>query len=45
MNHPDPDTLVALALDTLPEEQRETLLRHLRRCPSCRRSTGSTSRP
>lgn len=36
MNHPDPDTLVALALDTLPEEQRETLLRHLRRCPSCR---------
>lgn len=34
--HPDPDTLVALALDTLPEERREAILRHVRRCPSCR---------
>ncbi|MER3490116.1 MAG: anti-sigma factor [Meiothermus sp.] len=36
MNHPDPDTLVALALDTPPEGEREALLRHVRRCAACR---------
>ncbi|BBL82813.1 hypothetical protein TthAA37_16850 [Thermus thermophilus] len=35
MNHPDPDTLIALALDTLPEEERRALLAHVRRCPVC----------
>lgn len=35
MKHPDPDTLLALALDTLPEGEREALLRHIRRCTSC----------
>lgn len=35
MKHPEPDTLLALALDTLPERDREALLLHIRRCASC----------
>jgi hypothetical protein len=36
MTHPDPDDLVRLALDLLPEGQGAGLRAHLRRCPSCR---------
>lgn len=36
MTHPDPDDLVRLALDLLPEGERRGLLAHLKRCPSCR---------
>ncbi|VCU54603.1 hypothetical protein TTHNP4_00010 (plasmid) [Thermus thermophilus] len=36
MIHPDPDSLIALALDTLPEAQRKNLMAHIRRCSSCR---------
>ncbi|RTH22581.1 anti-sigma factor, partial [Thermus scotoductus] len=36
MTHPDPDDLLRLALDLLPEGQGAGLRAHLRRCPSCR---------
>jgi hypothetical protein len=36
MTHPDPDDLVRLALDLLPEGERRGLMAHLRSCPSCR---------
>lgn len=36
MTHPDPDDLVRLALDLLPEGEQAGLRAHLRRCPACR---------